>query len=302
MKADEYEEFLFDPTGFYLEKYLPRVAGAYQGLSDLAQLSQSYYIGVAHASSIFSRPHVMCAFDRLRNAGHETGEVFRHTGELVARLAAHGYPDIAGGGSQAPYDVLADYMRGAKNTMTDMYRRKDLVLAALDKLSTLVLKGTLAAARHSRSPIVVIPIHWGPDNFMSPGQFSTFFWPSLRKVMMGLIDAGLVPMPLWESVCTRRLEIIANVPKGKCIYWFEGTDLVNAKEVLGDTVALYGNVPASILTTGSPGEVDAAVRHLAENVFQRGGKLILGAGSPLPDETPIANARAMFEAARKYGA
>jgi hypothetical protein len=35
MKADEYDDFLFDPTGFYLHKYLPRVAGAFEGFDKL---------------------------------------------------------------------------------------------------------------------------------------------------------------------------------------------------------------------------------------------------------------------------
>ena len=119
--------------------------------------------------------------------------------------------------------------------------------------------------------------------------------------MLALIDHGLVPMPLWEADCTRRLELIGDVPAGKCLYWFESTDLVKAFEVLGDRVALHGNLGASLMTTGTPAQVDAAVRHLAENVFHKGGKLVLSACSPIPDETPVENVRAMFAAARKYG-
>jgi uroporphyrinogen-III decarboxylase len=55
-----------------------------------------------------------------------------------------------------------------------------------------------------------------------------------------------------------------------------------------------------LLTTGTPVEVDAAVKTLVDNVYNRGGRLILDAAFGLPDETPIANVRAMFAAARKY--
>ena len=72
-------------------------------------------------------------------------------------------------------------------------------------------------------------------------------------------------------------------------------------EVLGDVVALRGNLSPSLMTTGKPEEVDVAVRHLAENVFHKGGKLILDCAFGLPDETPIENARAMYAAARRYG-
>ena len=35
MKADEYDDFLFDPTGYYLHNYLPRVASAFEGFEEL---------------------------------------------------------------------------------------------------------------------------------------------------------------------------------------------------------------------------------------------------------------------------
>ncbi len=51
----------------------------------------------------------------------------------------------------------------------------------------------------------------------------------------------------------------------------------------------------------SEADVDAAVRHLVDNVFNKGGKLILDCAFGIPDETPVENVRAMFTAARKYG-
>ena len=68
----------------------------------------------------------------------------------------------------------------------------------------------------------------------------------------------------------------------------------------GAEVALRGNLSPSLLTTGRPEEVDAAVKHLVDNIWNKGGKLILDAAFGLPDETPVENVRAMFDAARKY--
>jgi uroporphyrinogen-III decarboxylase len=115
-----------------------------------------------------------------------------------------------------------------------------------------------------------------------------------------LIDADLIPMPLWESDCTKRLEIIKDVPPGKCIYWFERTDIVKAWEVLGDRVALRGNLSPSMMTTGTPADVDAAVKRLVDEVWNKGGSLMLDTAFGIPDETPIDNVRAMFDSARKY--
>ncbi|MCP5143732.1 MAG: hypothetical protein H6978_02795 [Gammaproteobacteria bacterium] len=301
MTADEYDDFLFDPTGFMYEKFLPRTAGVFDGLQPLGSMAGMYYTGIPVSTMMFQNPDLLAAIDRLKLAGAEALKALAAGAAGLQEQMQRGYPPFIGGVSQAPYDVLADYMRGATNMMKDMYRRPDKVLEALDKLSVLILRRTLAAAANAPTPIIMIPIHWAPDNFMSPKQFERFYWPSFRKLMLALIDHGFVPMPLWESDCKRRLETIADMPPGKCIYWFEGTDMVHANEVLGDIVALHGNVGASVMVTGTTQDVDAEVRRLAQNVFHKGGKLILSTSTPIPDEAPVANVRAMYAAARKYG-
>lgn len=167
LRAEEYDAFIFDPTGFLLETYLPRVAGAYEGLEPLAGIAGNCYLGLAASAHVFQLPGVVAAFERLRAAGTVALKMFGMNAALTQRLAQLGYPPVAGGSAQAPYDVLADYMRGAKNMMTDLYRRPDKVHAALAKLEVLILRRTLAAMRSASSPVVIIPIHWAPDNFMS---------------------------------------------------------------------------------------------------------------------------------------
>ena len=301
MTADEYDEFIFDPTGYLFAKYLPRVAGAFDGLQAFGAIAGNSYLGLAAASIIFQAPGVTQALGRLRKAGEEAARLVAANQQLITNIARRGYPPAYVRYTQAPYDVLADYMRGARNMMTDLYRRPEKIRAALEKLEVLILRRTLANSNAAVSPIMMIPLHWAADRFMSQKHFAEYYWPSLRKLMLGLIDRGFIPMPLWEADCSRRLDIIGDVPAGSCIYWFEGTDMARAFAALGGRVALHGNVPASVLTTGTPDDVDAAVRHLAENVFHRGGRLILSAAMPMPEETPIENARAMFRAARTYG-
>ncbi len=300
MKADEYEDFIFDPTGYYLHTYLPRVASAFEGFEDLPYLPGLYYFRLLGGIRPFAKPRVREALEKVIRAAEEAERFAQHHIAFTDRLATLGYPCTNGTTGIAPYDFIADYFRGATGMMKDLYRKKDPLLALLDKVAVFLLKQIVSAARASGNPIVFIPVHWAPDAFMSPKQFETFWWPSFRRLLIGLIDAGLIPMPLWEADCTKRLEIIKDVPPGKCIYWFERTDMVKAFEVLGDVVALRGNLSPSMMTTGTPAEVDAAVRHLAENVFHKGGKLILDCAFGLPDEAPVDNVRAMFAAARKY--
>jgi hypothetical protein len=300
MKADEYDDFIFDPTGYYLHTYLPRVASAFEGFEQLPLFPGLHYFRLVAGMRAFGKPEVQASLQKMMAAGEEIERFVQRHLSYVQRMAAHGYPMINGSTSAAPYDLIADYFRGATGMMTDLYRRKDKVHALLDKAATFLLKQTIATARASGNPVVFIPIHWAPDAFMSDKQFREFWWPSFRQMMIGMIDAGLIPMPLWEADCTKRLEIIKDIPAGKCIYWFERTDMVKAFEVLGDVVALRGNLSPSMMTTGQPHDVDAAVKHLVDNVWNKGGNLILDTAFGIPDETPVENVRAMFTAARKY--
>ena len=300
MHGDEYDEFLFDPTAFYLRKYLPRIGGALEGLAEMPYLPGMHYFRLVAGLRGFARPSVRQAFEKLFKAAEEAERMAAHNADFARRITAQGYPRDFGSSTGAPYDVVADYFRGARGMMTDLFRHKDKLLALLDKMRIVLTRMTIENARAVGHPVVFIPIHWAPDAFMSEKQFKEFYWPTLRQMMLEMIDAGLIPMPLWEADCTKRLELIADVPKNKVIYWFERTDLMKAHEVLGDTVCLRGNLSSSLLTTGRPDEVDGAVRHLVEKIFHRGGRLLLDAAFGVPDETPVENVRAMFAAARKY--
>jgi uroporphyrinogen-III decarboxylase len=94
-------------------------------------------------------------------------------------------------------------------------------------------------------------------------------------------------------------QAIADIPRGKAVCWFERTDLVRAKEVLGHVGCLRGNVPASMLTTGTPEQVDAYCRMLIEKVG-KGGGFILDGAIGVPDESKPENVRAMYESVRRY--
>ena len=300
VSAEELKDLLRDPTGFYLRTYLPRIFGAFDGFEEFPELPGSFYFRAVTALRPLASPKIRAALRRVLDAADEVDRYMTRAGQWNQRINGLGFPILGGSNTGAPYDVIADYFRGATGMMKDLFRHKDQLPAVLDMMRRNLVRMSIANAKASGNPIVFIPIHWAPDAFMSPKQFETFWWPSFRQMMLDLIDADLIPMPLWESDCTKRLEIIKDIPAGKCIYWFERTDIVKAFEVLGDRVALRGNLSPSMMTTGTPQQVDAAVKHLVDNVWNKGGNLILDTAFGIPDETPVANVRAMFDTARKY--
>jgi uroporphyrinogen-III decarboxylase len=134
---------------------------------------------------------------------------------------------------------------------------------------------------------------------MSMAQFKKFYWPTLRELMVALINEGLNPCPLWEGDCTSRLEVIKDIPPGKACYAFEATDMVKAKGILGDTICIRGNVPLSILATGKPEDVKAYCKKLID-IVGKGGGYIMDSSTGLDDAKPE-NVKAMFEFTREYG-
>jgi uroporphyrinogen-III decarboxylase len=75
--------------------------------------------------------------------------------------------------------------------------------------------------------------------------------------------------------------------------------MVKAKEILGDTVCLRGNVPLSIMATGNPDQIRAYCKKLIDTVA-RGGGYIMDTSTGLDDAKPE-NVKALFEFTREYG-
>lgn len=299
MSADEYDEYLLDPTGFYLQKYLPRLAGTFKVFEHFPQFASYPEWDLIGSVANFANPELQAGLQRLFEIGERAAANYQQIGAFVRDMNEAGYPLAAGAFCKSPFDQFVDFMRGSKGGILDMFRKGDKLLEAMAKARPLLLKNVQAATQRSGCRYVFIPLHWGLDGFMSPEQFRTFYWPELKNIMMSLIDVDLVPVVFWEGVCTSRLEIMADVPPGKVVYRFEATDLVKAKEVLGDIACLRGNVPASLLTTGTAEEVDSYCRKLIEQVG-KGGGLILDGAVGIPDETKVENAVAMAASVKKY--
>ena len=302
VQAEEfYDEFMNDPSDFMLRKFLPRTCGALAPFANLAPFSTwfGYYIGVVSNSVPFATPEIGGALEALVKTGQEALKWVTHVREETAQIASLGFPDILGGHAAAPFDIIGDWFRGTRGILLDMFRHPDKLLAAMEKLVPTMVRMGADMSKRMGKPVVMFMLHKGAENFMSPEHYETFYWPTLRKVMMGLIDEGLVPMPLFEGEYTSRLEIIADIPKGKAIYWFEDVDMAKAKEVLGDTVCIRGNVPGSLLYAGTVQQVKDYVKMLIDVVGKDGG-LIVDSGIWF-DEAKHENVKAMVDYTKEYG-
>ena len=136
---------------------------------------------------------------------------------------------------------------------------------------------------------------------MSNKQFEEFYWPSLKKLMLALIDAGLTPMPFLEGDYTPRLQYLAELPPGKVAGHFDVVDLHKAKNIIGDVMCFWGNVPAQTLVTGKPQQIKDYVKNLIDIFGDNGGLIVDGAVDGVPPESKPENVEAMIETVFEYG-
>lgn len=87
----------------------------------------------------------------------------------------------------------------------------------MEKAVPMAINGAVVAANMTECPVCFMPLHKGDESFMSPKQFETYYWPSFKKVLMGMIEEGLVPMPFVEGRYGARLEAIQDLPRSSTI-------------------------------------------------------------------------------------
>jgi len=299
MKSEEYDDLLSDYSDFMLRKYWPRIFGALHPLMDLPPVASIYsYAGFGRLAAL-AAPEITSAFEALMSAAGEAKRMLTGSADFAEKMRQMGFPPQFGSMTHAPFDLLSDFLRGTKGSMLDMLRKPDKVLEAVERIYPITLRNALAAKQRG-IPRVFIPLHKGIDSFMSPDHFKTFYWPTLKRLILALIQEGLTPFAFWEGNCTSRLELIGeDIPRGKAVYMFESSDIFKAKEVLGNVVCIRGNVPLSILHGGTPDDVRAFCKRLIDRVG-KGGGFIMDAAANLDDAKPE-NLKAMIEFTKAYG-
>jgi hypothetical protein len=295
MKADEYEAFLEDPTGFIIRNYLPRTCGNLESFQRLPHLS----ILLFSPTALLGMPGFEKAIESLSKARQEVLKRNAEIGSLGEELKQLGFPTFSQAATFTPFDVVSDRLRGMRGSMLDMFRQPDRLIKACEKLLPILLGMAVATAKVSGNPRVFIPLHRGAEGFMSLKQFETFYWPTLKRLLLGLIDAGLTPCPFFEGDYTSRLNYLLELPRGRVLGYFDTSDIVRVKEILGNHLCIMGNVPCSLLQTGSPQNVKDYCKKLID-VVGKGGGFIMAPRSAI-DEVKPENLKAMIDFTKEYG-
>jgi uroporphyrinogen-III decarboxylase len=300
MKEDEYPALIDDPTDFWLRIYMPRFLGALEPLANLSPFTHMWEVVLVSAQMIpFGIPPVQNALKALIEAGNEAMAWIQQIMGFEMEVRGMGFPTALGGAAKAPFDILGDTLRGTRAMMADMYRRPDMVLKAMERITPLYIKQGVGMATFSGNPVVFIPLHKGADGFMSDEQFKKFYWPTLKALILGLANEGCVPFLFCEGSYNTRLQYLTELPKASCFWVFDRTDMANAKKLLGKTLCIGGNVPSGLILAGTAEEVRAYCKKVID-VAGKGGGYIMAFGTSL-DEGKADTIHAMIDFTKEYG-
>ncbi len=302
MKAEEYDEFIEDPTNFTLRKFMPRAFKELEGFTDLPRFPIVLlgYAGLNFLSRL-NMPSVKASLEAVEKMLQWYADNAARARANAQRMMALGFPVGIGGGPliMAPFDFISDTLRGMRGIFLDIYRRPDKVLAAEEKARHTCADAAIQAARTSGAKYVRIPLHRGSDGFMSIEQFKTFYWPQLKGLMLDLVDAGLTPIPFYEGIWDERLEYLRELPKGKTAGQWQSSNMFKVKEILGDVMPHFGGFPVSLLQGGTPDQVRAYTKKMCESVG-KGGGFIMGTNTAM-DECNAELVKVWIDATKEYG-
>jgi uroporphyrinogen decarboxylase len=194
---------------------------------------------------------------------------------------------------------LAAVLRGTQNFLMDLATaaadddKKELV-KLLEFCTEVVIaygKAMIATGVHG--------IQYGDAtaSLISPVDFAKYVLPWEERSLRALGGTGC---DMWVHICGKTDHILPqmrNLP-------FQGfevdakVDMGVARGLLGDRIALKGNLDTTFLLQRSPDEVYAACRRILETGPTSG--VVLSAGCGVPRMTPLANLRAMVRAAQDH--
>ncbi len=203
-------------------------------------------------------------------------------------------------GAESAFDTFS-MSRGIMNFIRDLRSRPEQIVKASDALTdSFVFIGRLVCTLTGINRFLLC-LHRSSNDFISPKQFSELSLPCIKDLTEKLAAHGISTVLHCDGNWEQNLELMRTLPAASCFFQGDSaTDLRKVKEVLGDRMCIYGDVPAGLLAMGSPSEVDEYCHALIEDIG-KGGGFILGSGCELAPNSKPENVKVMMESVVKYG-
>lgn len=276
LDAEEYDEYIADPYKTIVNKVVPRLypALAAEGMEG----------GLNWARAINANNRIMGKIVAGNN--------------LVAEK--YGVPNLRRGITEAPFDFVADQLRGFSGASMDIRRHSEQIRQAAEVSTPLMAKlARLSNPTPGGSASIFMPLHM--PSYMRTKDFEKLYWPSFKVLIDELVGEGYTIQVFFEKNWTRYYEFLQDLPKG-VIGYFEEDDLGVVKEKLGKKMCIMGNMPLSILRTGTVQQCVDTAKEIIDKAAPNGGYLFTTDKSLLTvKDVKAENFRAVNEFVHEYG-
>ncbi len=278
MKAEEYDQFIESPFDYLMGSVIPR---AYNNLAN------------------FSSP---AAVGSLLKMGQEVAKFPGFLTQFIGKMRQEAWLPWYYALAPNPLDFMGAFLRDFDTLSLDLYRMPDEVKKACEILAPVLaaigkLTGKISLEL-TGSRRVFCPIWY--NTYLSPDKFKEFHFPYIKQIVNELIEAGFTPLMSLQGRSDHLLEILKELPERKVILWFDKTDLVKARDVVGDGYCLGGGVPSSLLIGGTPEKIKNHVIELFNNL-KAGGGLIISTEFNGMGDAKLENVRALTETVMNQG-
>jgi len=280
MKADEYDRLIDDPNAFLYEVWFPRVSAEVSKMG-----APSTY---RNNLSLVKSAMAMLAY-------------FYAFGPQIQRLRTEcGVASAIAGIFKAPFDIIADKLRGYVGLTMDMATQPDKVLKACEALAPHLTHVGLTTADPSNLVPIGFWMHRGCVPFINPKQFASHYWPTLKPCIEEFWKNGHQTLFYAEGKWKHHLDTFRDLPDRSIVFHCDQDDLFHVHEKLHDKFAISGGIPNVMLSYGTPEEVRAFCRRVIREVAKDGG-YIMDAGAIMQDDTSVENMQALTEVTRAHG-
>jgi hypothetical protein len=280
MKPDEYDQLIEDPTSYLFNVWLPRVS------SDVSARGEptSYRNNLSFLKGGMAMVTYFNAFGK-QNAllRSESGTVSAISGIL-----------------KAPFDILADKLRGYIGLAMDLFERPDKVLAACEALMPHLTYVALSGADPEKQVPIGFWMHRGCVPFISQKHFDKFYWPTLKPIIEEIWANGHQVLFYAEGDWNAHLKSFAELPEGSIVFHADKTDIFEAHKAIGHRFCISGGIPNFLLSYGTADEVRDYCRKVIDGVAGDGG-YIMDASAIIQNDAKVENIKAMTEFTREYG-
>jgi uroporphyrinogen-III decarboxylase len=218
--------------------------------------------------------------------------------DVISAWSDVGLPVLMNEIVTTPIELLCG-SRSMEKFMFDLVEIPDKVDAVMKAIVQHLSANAIRNTKKLGYPAVWIG-GWRSAPFLySSSMWHRFVWPYFSRIVQEVIDAGLIALLHLDSDWTRELESFRELPRAKCLMALDGeTDIHKAREILDGHMCIMGDVPASMLFSGSPDEVYEYSRGLIEKLGPTG--FILQSGCDIPANAQLENVQAMVQAALDF--